>query len=643
MGLWKKNKAQYQELLEDGRSRDKAFSGMRNSLSQLKNNILRLNYTVGDTDITMNSVESSIKVINEGNNELSIRIGGIKDVTANIGGAIDETTENVRNLHEAAGNMLSSNEAVMNIFKELLDNNDKSQKGIEEVSENTRETNNAADSILTAIDIINSIANKTNLLSLNASIEAARAGEAGRGFAVVAGEIRILAEQSSKSAAQIEKIIKELKDKSTKSVDSMEEIRNVFHKQSDLLFQTDTLLGKTDTLIKEVTNKIRVIEENTEKIEEDKNIILEDMEFLEKLSIGNYQTTESITKNFFKVSANSGAITEMVFEMNEIKELLDEDSKNMQEKNHESKTTVKDTLRIGYMPNYGSLCSIVPAIKLGYMERENLAIELIQYADGGSIIKGMEEGKIDIGYVGHNAHKLCIRGKASVIILSHISNAEALIGNKKKGIYQIMDLRGKKIGCLPGAAKETILYLALKEAGIDKSEVEMIDMSPDELIKAMRAGTIDACAAWSPYSLTVKKDLGSDAMILANNFRYINDTASLSSWIALPGYVEANKDKVLRFTRAIYGGMDYRALEKNIRQVADWISEITDIDKQSAYEQRFDAEWLTSGYVGIGAENGTIKKLYQVQQEEFIKQNALSEANPIENYVIFDNMKKAIL
>ena len=72
------------------------------------------------------------------------------------------------------------------------------------------------------VDVITSIADQTNLLSLNAAIEAARAGESGRGFSVVAEEVRKLAEGSGKAAEQIGDLIKEVQQETAKALKYMD-------------------------------------------------------------------------------------------------------------------------------------------------------------------------------------------------------------------------------------------------------------------------------------------------------------------------------------------------------------------------------------------------------------------------------------
>ena len=191
------------------------------------------------------------------------------------------------------------------------------------------------------------------------------------------------------------------------------------------------------------------------------------------------------------------------------------------------------------------------------------------------------------------------------------------------------------------ASSETILRLALDAEGISEKDVRIINMKPDEVVAGMADGSLDAGVIWSPYTLEVMKSLGNDAVVLANNMTYSNKTASISSWITLPEFAKENQDKVLRFTRAIYQGMNYRAVEGHVRQIADWISEITSIDKKSAFEQRKDAQWLTSGFVSIGAKRGDIAGFYQIQQREFVESGQVQNFVPIDRYVLIDNMIKA--
>jgi len=291
-------------------------------------------------------------------------------------------------------------------------------------------------------------------------------------------------------------------------------------------------------------------------------------------------------------------------------------------------------LNIAYMPNYGSLWAVTTAIEKGYFAEQNIEVTLYEFADGPTIIAAMESGTIDMGYIGHGAHKLCIQGRAKIFALSHISNGDAVIGGPN--VKTLEDLKGKTVGYAAGTSSEDILKLALEKAGLTMKDITAMDMSAENLTTAMLSGSLDAVACWSPNSLKVLEEMDG-ATKLADNVMFSDKSVSLASWIVMSNYAEANAEKVLAFTKAIYKAMDYAA-DANYEEVAGYVANQTKTDKDSVYAQRGDADWLTGAEVAAGAADGTVEGYYKVQQDVFIAGGTVEAEVPVADYVMLQNM-----
>ncbi|RKV15837.1 methyl-accepting chemotaxis protein [Helicobacter pylori] len=157
---------------------------------------------------TQKSLKDSSTTLNSVKNKAT-------DVANMMNTSIEQSQGLRKRLIETQGLVKESKDAIGDLFSQIIE----SAHTEEELSSKVEQLSRNADDVKSILDIINDIADQTNLLALNAAIEAARAGEHGRGFAVVADEVRNLAGRTQKSLAEINStimvIVQEINDVSS--------------------------------------------------------------------------------------------------------------------------------------------------------------------------------------------------------------------------------------------------------------------------------------------------------------------------------------------------------------------------------------------------------------------------------------------
>ncbi|WP_101000494.1 methyl-accepting chemotaxis protein TlpB [Helicobacter pylori] len=188
------------EISQVGRGINLFVENARLIMEEIKG-ISTLNKTSMDqlvqiTQETQKSMKNSSTTLNSVKNKAT-------DIASMMNASIEQSQGLRKRLIETQGLVKESKDAIGDLFSQITE----SAHTEEELSSQVEQLSRNADDVKSILDIINDIADQTNLLALNAAIEAARAGEHGRGFAVVADEVRNLAGRTQKSLAEINSTI----------------------------------------------------------------------------------------------------------------------------------------------------------------------------------------------------------------------------------------------------------------------------------------------------------------------------------------------------------------------------------------------------------------------------------------------------
>lgn len=234
----------HDEIAKISRSTAKLISSLRSIISNILETSNLLNTTAQNTtSISQNMSESAINQsvamseMARTVEELALSVGQVASGTNDLASTVNTTWQQGNSTKEK---IIETQTVAENGKKDMLHINTEMsmvKDSIQELSQSVLAAEKATLQINQIINVIENIAEQTNLLALNAAIEAARAGEAGKGFAVVADEIRKLAENSSQSTKNIAGLIHQ--------IDTV--IQNVLH--------------KTDQNIQQVTSSATLIDQ----------------------------------------------------------------------------------------------------------------------------------------------------------------------------------------------------------------------------------------------------------------------------------------------------------------------------------------------------------------------------------------------
>jgi methyl-accepting chemotaxis protein len=294
----------------------KLYKGFNSAVLSIKDLVSSLTKTISATTRTSILITRNTSEMAAGFEEQGNQTSEVASAISEMASTIFDTTKNANEASRSANVAERYAKEGGMVVKETIDGMNKIALIVNDAVSTIQGLGKSSDQIGEIIQLIDEIADQTNLLALNAAIEAARAGEQGRGFAVVADEVRKLAERTSNATREISNMIKDIQQKTNIAVESIVEGKVEVERGKEMAARAGKALQEIISASDEVLGVINQVAAATEEQSSAAEQINKNIEGINRVVNDSTQNVNQIVRASEDLSALTQSLQELVTKFN---------------------------------------------------------------------------------------------------------------------------------------------------------------------------------------------------------------------------------------------------------------------------------------------------------------------------------------
>jgi twitching motility protein PilJ len=278
-----------------------SIDALRSLVEAINNTVSRVSQSSQRTSGIANRLASS-------STQQAVEIANTTDAISKMAKTMEQVSKNAMNSADVALKSVQIAHKGAQTVRRNIEGMDAIRDTIQETSKRIKRLGESSQQIGEIVSLITDIADRTNILALNAAIQASSAGEAGRGFAVVADEVQRLAERAGNATKQIAALVETIQTDTNEAVSSMEQTTTGVVTGAKLAEDAGNALSEIETVSKQLADLIQGISREAREQASAAINISESMNVIKRITLETAEGTKETAKSIGNLNELANAL-----------------------------------------------------------------------------------------------------------------------------------------------------------------------------------------------------------------------------------------------------------------------------------------------------------------------------------------------